>query len=101
MRIYDPEDSVHSILEDIRDDVKLTHHSSIATTSGFSGIDLNKLNARLRRIDVEKVRHQRRRFNIFYEEVLVSADPDRGISFTSVLMILAHYNIISDNKSLK
>ena len=101
MRIYDPEDSVHSILEDIRDDVKLTHHSSIATTSGFSGIDLNKLNARLRRIDSEKVRHQRRRFNTFYEEVLVSADPDRGISFTSVLMILAHYNIISDNKSLR
>jgi hypothetical protein len=101
MRIYDPEDSVHSILEDIRDDVKLTHHASIATTSGFSGIDLDKLNARLRMIDGEKVRNQRRRYNTFYEEVLVSADPDRGISFTSVLMILAHYNIISDNKSLR
>ncbi|KAF5020713.1 hypothetical protein F66182_7275 [Fusarium sp. NRRL 66182] len=101
MRIYDPEDSVHSILEDIRNDVKLSHHSSIATTSAFSGIDLDKLNQRLRSIDTEKVRIQRRRFKTFYEEVLVSADPDRGISFTSVLMILAHYNIISDNKSLK
>lgn len=39
--------------------------------------------------------------NIFYEEVLVSADLDRGISFTSCLMILAHYNVISDNKSLR
>ncbi|KAF4961949.1 hypothetical protein FSARC_9940 [Fusarium sarcochroum] len=101
MRIYDPEDSVHSILDDIRNEVKLSHHSSIATTSGFSGIDLDKLNQRLRKIDSEKVRNQRRRYNIFYEEVLVSADPDRGISFTSVLMILAHYNIISDNKSLR
>ncbi|KAJ4272391.1 calcium channel protein [Fusarium torreyae] len=101
MRIYDPEDSVHSILDDIRNEVKLSHHSSIATTSGFSGIDLDKLNQRLRSIDGEKVREQRRRYNIFYEEVLVSADPDRGISFTSVLMILAHYNIISDNKSLR
>ncbi|KAM5356340.1 hypothetical protein ACJ41O_002986 [Fusarium nematophilum] len=101
MRIYDPEDSVRSILEEIRNDTKLTHHSSIATTSAFSGIDLDKLNQRLARLDVEKVRRQRRRFKIFYEEVLVSADPDRGISFTSVLMILAHYNIISDNKSLR
>ncbi|KAG7131389.1 hypothetical protein HYQ46_009700 [Verticillium longisporum] len=32
---------------------------------------------------------------------MVSADPDRGISFTTVLMILAHYNIISDSKSLR
>ncbi|KAM0322822.1 hypothetical protein ACHAQA_009163 [Verticillium albo-atrum] len=52
-------------------------------------------------IDVVKVRERRRRFNIFFEEVMVSADPDRGISFTTVLMILAHYNIISDSKSLR
>lgn len=32
---------------------------------------------------------------------MVSADVDRGINFTSCLMILAHYNIISDGKSLK
>lgn len=101
MRIYDPEDSVGSILEDIRSETKLTHHSSIATTSAFSGIDLDKLNQRLARLDVEKIRHKRRQFKTFYEEVLVTADPDRGISFTSVLMILAHYNIISDNKSLR
>jgi len=31
----------------------------------------------------------------------VSADPDRGISFNTVLMILAHYNIITDSKSLQ
>ncbi|RSL68458.1 hypothetical protein CEP53_002571 [Fusarium sp. AF-6] len=101
MRIYDPEDSVGSILEDIRNETKLTHHSSIATTSAFSGVDLDKLNQRLARLDVEKIRHKRRQFKTFYEEVLVTADPDRGISFTSVLMILAHYNIISDNKSLR
>ncbi|EMR70685.1 putative ion transporter protein [Eutypa lata UCREL1] len=48
-----------------------------------------------------KVQERRRRFNIFCEEVMVSADPDRGISFTTVLMIMAHYKIISDNKSLR
>ena len=39
--------------------------------------------------------------NMFYEEVLVSADPDRGISFNTLLMILAHYKVINDNKSLR
>jgi voltage-dependent calcium channel len=39
--------------------------------------------------------------NVFYQEILVSADPDRGISFTSCLMILAHYNVIDDTKSLR
>jgi len=39
--------------------------------------------------------------NKFYEEVLVSSDPDRGIQFTDLLMTLAHYKVINDNKSLR
>jgi hypothetical protein len=39
--------------------------------------------------------------NTFYEEVLVSADPDRGIAFGALLMILAHYKVINDSRSLK
>jgi voltage-dependent calcium channel len=39
--------------------------------------------------------------NVFYEEVLVSADPDKGIGFNSLLMILAHHKVINDNKSLR
>ncbi|OTB10168.1 hypothetical protein K445DRAFT_259553 [Daldinia sp. EC12] len=102
MRIYDAEDSVQQILEDVRNDKKHMRHSSIATTSnGGDGVDIKRLNERLSRIDVRKVQERRRRFNIFYEEVMVSADPVQGISFTTVLMIMAHYKIISDNKSLR
>ncbi len=32
---------------------------------------------------------------------MLSADPDRGISFSSCLMILAHYNVIEDSRSLR
>ena len=39
--------------------------------------------------------------NKFYEEVLVSSDHDRGIAFMSLLMILVHYKVINDNKSLR
>ncbi|KAH6688201.1 calcium-channel protein cch1 [Verticillium dahliae] len=101
MRIYDADDSVSRILEDVRNDAAVSRHTSIATTSAYSGVDIDRLNRRLAQIDVVRVRERRRRFNIFFEEVMVSADPDRGISFTTVLMILAHYNIISDSKSLR
>ncbi|KAK2001750.1 ion transporter [Colletotrichum falcatum] len=104
MRIYDADDSVRQILEDVRNDAATSgaRHMSIGSMSNYSaGIDIQRLNRRLAQIDVVKVRERRRRFNIFFEEVMVSADPDKGISFTSVLMILAHYNIINDSKSLK
>ncbi|KAJ2981109.1 hypothetical protein NUW58_g6773 [Xylaria curta] len=102
MRIYEPEDSVSRILEDVRGDGQGPgRHTSIATASDLTGVDIQKLNKRLALIDIEGVRERRRRYNIFYEEVMVSADPDRGISFTTVLMIIAHYNIISDSKSLR
>lgn len=103
MRIYDPEDSVNNIMEDVRGgDVKTARHMSMATTSNLhEDLDIDKLNHRLAQLDIAKIRERRRLFNIFYEEVLVSADPDKGITFTSVLMILAHYNIINDSKSLK
>lgn len=38
---------------------------------------------------------------VFYQETMLSADPDRGISFSSCLMILAHYNVIEDSRSLR
>lgn len=104
MRIYEAEDSVRTILEDVRNDgdaVSVRHASIVSKSQYQTGVDLKKLNERLAKIDVAKVRERRRRFNIFFEEVMVSADPERGISFTTVLMILAHYNIINDSKSLR
>ncbi|EGO52888.1 hypothetical protein NEUTE1DRAFT_126315 [Neurospora tetrasperma FGSC 2508] len=103
MRIYESHDSVRQILEDVRgEDTSSIRHASIISTTQFqTSLDLKKLNERISQIDVAKVRERRRRFNIFFEEVMVSADPERGISFTTVLMILAHYKIINDSKSLR
>ncbi|KAL6830373.1 calcium permeable channel [Trichoderma sp. SZMC 28015] len=101
MRIYEAEDSVRSILDDVREDIRMSRHTSIVSMAALNDIDINKLNERLNQLDVKKIRKRRHRFNIFYEEVLVSADPDKGIAFTDVLMILAHYNIINDSKSLR
>ena len=100
MRIYPQEHSVRRILEDVQSQPTSGRIVSMATTSA-AGINLKTLNKRLALIDGDAIRRSRARYNMFYEEVMVSADVDQGISFTSVLMILAHYNVISDNKSLK
>jgi len=101
MRIYDEDDSVLRILEDVQRQPSGSRTASVATVSQACGIDLQALNKRIALINSKTVKARRYRYNIFYQEVMVSADPDLGISFTSVLMILAHYNVISDSKSLK
>lgn len=64
-------------------------------------MDLEILSRIVQRIPVEEIRARRERLNQFYEEVLVSADLVRGISFHTCLMILAHHNVINDSKSLR
>lgn len=100
MRIYDGEYTVRSIVEDCG----INYRDSFAlNTAGriVHGIDLDKLNLRLRTIPVSDIRKRRTRMNLFYEEMMVTADPDRGISFSSCLMLLAQYNVIEDSRSLR
>ncbi|MCJ1401150.1 calcium channel protein [Xylographa trunciseda] len=97
MRIYDGDHTVGAILEDCQVDTR-----GGETPAGVvHGINLARLNKRLSTINVSEIRRRRAVLNQFSQEVLVSANPDRGISFTSCLMILAHYNIINDSKSLR
>ncbi|KAI9734913.1 MAG: calcium channel protein [Cirrosporium novae-zelandiae] len=97
MRIYDPDWSVRSILEDCQ----APRRESTMNHRIVEGVDLDRLTTRLAHLPIYEVRRRRERMNIFYEEMLVSADKDKGISFTALLMIIAHYNVISDQKSLR
>lgn len=97
MRIYKGEHSVGSILEACRVGIR----GPDSPGRVVHGVDLDKLSERISTINVAKIRKQRQRLNLFYREVLVSADQDRGIYFTTCLMTLAHYNVISDTKSLR
>jgi hypothetical protein len=98
MRIYEGDYTVGSILEDCG----IAHReSAMSTRARGCGVDLYRLARRLKNMPVEEIRKRRLRLNLFYEEVLVSADPVRGVSFTSCLMILAHHKIITDSKSLR
>ena len=99
MRIYAGGDhSVGRILENCA----VEHRGNETPPPGtVHGVDLAELNRQLRMIDVHDVHQRRQRMEVFYQEIMVSAHPDRGINFTSCLMILAHYNVISDSKALR
>lgn len=98
MRIYEGEHSVHSILEDCQHDVR---GNSTPPPGVVEGIDLIRLNERLETINIPEIRRRRKKMEVFFQEIMVSSTVDRGINFTSCLMILAHYNVISDSKSLR
>ncbi|KAF2842438.1 calcium channel-like protein subunit Cch1 [Patellaria atrata CBS 101060] len=100
MRIYDGDFTVRRIIEDCSAS-KRTSELPLDNHTEVTELDLKKLNRRLRELPIKEIRRRRARMNQFYEEVLVSADPDKGISFNALLMILAHYKVINDNKSLR
>lgn len=99
MRIYEEPFTVRAILDDCR--VDPSGVQGVTKESIVHEIDLEALNRRVSKIPIHKIRRQRHTFTLFFEECLVSADKEYGVSFESVLLILAHYKIINDNKSLR
>ncbi|KAK5382203.1 calcium channel protein [Exophiala xenobiotica] len=98
MRIYDGDFSVQRIKEDcsFQPGDPLPPNARIV-----EGIDLTKLSERVNQIPVDEIRKRRERMNVFYEEALLTADPDRGIPFTACLFLLTHYTVITDSRSLR
>lgn len=66
----------------------------------MADLDLQLLNHSISQLPIDEIRERRRNFNILYEEAMMSAD-ERGISFTAMLLMLAHYKFIDDNKALR
>lgn len=101
MRIYDGDFTVGRLMEQCGTAPHRASNLPVPGRESTYEIDLASLNRVLSDLPVAEIRRRRQRMNTFYEEVLVSSDPDRGIQFTSLLMILAHHKVINDNKSLR
>ena len=65
------------------------------------GLDLEALDDILDSIDYDEVKRRKRIFNRLYQEALLTEEPGRGISFTNMLLMLAHYKLIDPAKSLQ
>jgi voltage-dependent calcium channel len=64
------------------------------------GIDLNKLAKVLNSIDYTAIRRRRNLYSRLYHEASISHQHGRGISFTDMLMMLAHHKLIVDREAL-
>lgn len=72
--------------------------SDAASTAGTvrieSGLDIDRLTALVSHLDPAELRRRRARFNRMYQEALLT-DKGKGVSFTSMLFILAYYKMCS------
>lgn len=103
MRIYDGDYTVKRLINDCAKHDRVSTFSTLSLDQEHKvrEIDLKKLNERLASLPVHEIRRRRARLQQFYEEVLVSSERDRGVAFNTLLMILAHYKVINDSRSLR
>lgn len=63
-------------------------------------LNMRRLNAVLNNVDYDEVRRRRRMYcRLYYEARVVEEGP--GVSFTHMLLLLAHHKLIDDNKALR
>ncbi|KAI6144232.1 Ion transport protein-domain-containing protein [Pisolithus tinctorius] len=91
-RIYPREQSVGAILAGCRD------NSKRATVTG--GVNLKKLNNILNKIDHSSVRKRRNTYGRLYHEAHIVSLRTGGLSFTDMLLLLAHHKLIDDREAL-
>ena len=65
------------------------------------GFDLSKLQTALSTLDVESTRQRRLLYNRLYHEARLSFERGKGISFTNMLLMLAHNKLITDKEALR
>lgn len=66
----------------------------------MEGLDLDKLNNVLDGIDYATIRKRRAVYNRLYHEATIAHQQGRGISFTDMLLLLAHHKLIKDSDAL-
>ena len=97
VRIYPNECRIPSLLAVAKYDDEIYDKS----THGYNhGLDLRKLARVVQNIDGPGIRKRRAIYNRLYHEALVSQERGKGISFTNMLLMLAHYKLIDDREAL-
>lgn len=65
-----------------------------------AGLDLDKVQVILNDIDYKEIRKRRATYCRLYQEASISHEPGLGISFTNMLLLLAHHKLIVDAEAL-
>jgi hypothetical protein len=64
------------------------------------GVDLRLLDSTLSAVDYEEIRKRRKVFSRLYHEAIIIHQHKGGISFTDMLLLLAHHKLIVDKDAL-
>jgi hypothetical protein len=99
VRIYPTEYSVGNIVASCEDttDPDFKWRPGIKSSHG---VDLRLLNKTLSTIDYEEIRRRRRLYCRIYHEAIITHQQNGGISFTDMLLLLAHHKLIVDKDAL-
>lgn len=97
MRIYPREADIYKIVEKSNE----LDPDPTQPRLTVDGVDINRLNRVLNSLDFSQSRKRRELYNRLFQEALIIQEPGRGISFTNMLLLLAHYKIIDDENALK
>ncbi|WVQ72778.1 hypothetical protein IAR50_002338 [Cryptococcus sp. DSM 104548] len=64
-------------------------------------VDVRRVAQQISQIDYRQVRERRHIYTKLYNEARISEEPGKGISFTAMLVLLAHYKLIDDEQALQ
>lgn len=64
-------------------------------------IDVSKLNEALAGVTSAETRLKRERWIQIYHECRMKETPQKGLSLTTALLVLAHHKLIDENHALK
>lgn len=73
----------------------------MTATGVKTAVDIGKVQEMISNVDYDKVRARRQTFARLYNEARISEEPGKGIGFTSMLLMLAHYKLIDDEEALQ
>ncbi|CDO68509.1 hypothetical protein BN946_scf184998.g6 [Trametes cinnabarina] len=96
VRIYPAEFSIHNIMAYAKD--PQGRHS--LRDKLVEGYDFNKVEHVLSGLDRAAIKRRKNLYNRLYHEARISHEPGKGISFTNMLLLLAHHKLIVDREAL-
>ncbi|KAG8895553.1 calcium channel protein, partial [Tulasnella sp. 403] len=99
VRIYPAEFAIKAIINECQVSAKEPRTPYSAPV--VHGIDMGKLGETLNKIDHQAISQRRRVYVRLYHEAVISAESGKGISFTNMLLLLAHHKIIDDQNALR
>ncbi|CAE6501684.1 unnamed protein product [Rhizoctonia solani] len=100
VRLYPESLSPQALVKATKMNNALTYRSTITGEEIPVPLNMRRLNSMLNGVDYAEVRARRQVYNkLFYEARILEEAP--GISFTNMLLLLAHHKLIDDSKALR